>query len=54
VPALLVGHASGGLKGNMHVRAKDETPNANLLLAILHKLGIEQELIGDSTGVLAI
>jgi hypothetical protein len=54
VPALLVGHASGGLKGNMHFRAKDETPNANLLLAILSKLGIEQELIGDSTGVLAI
>ena len=54
VPMLLVGHANGQLKGNMHVRAPDETATANLLLAILHKLGIEQESIGDSTGILSI
>ena len=54
VPVLLAGHASGGLKGNMHFRCKDETPNANVLLTLLHKLGVEQETIGDSTGVIAL
>ena len=54
VPMLLVGHANGQFPGNRHVRAADETPTSNLLLGILGKLGIEQEYIGDSTGVLAI
>jgi hypothetical protein len=50
VPMVLAGHASGRLKGNMHVRCKDGTPTANLLLTMLHKLDVEQESIGDSTG----
>ena len=54
VPMLLVGHANGQFPGNRHVKAADETPTSNLLLGILGKLGIEQEYIGDSTGVLAI
>lgn len=54
VPMLLVGSANGKLKGNTHVRAADETPTANLLVAILQKLGVEQYSIGDSTGVLSI
>lgn len=54
LPVLLAGHASGGVKGNLHLKCKDETPNANVLLTILHKLGVEQESIGDSTGEVAI
>ncbi len=54
VPMLLVGHANGLFPGNRHVKAAHETPTSNLLLGILGKLGIEQEYIGDSTGVLAI
>jgi hypothetical protein len=54
VPMLLVGHANGQFPGNRHVKAAHETPTSNLLLGILGKLGIEQEYIGDSTGVLAI
>ena len=54
VPMLLVGHANGQFSGNRHVKAAHETPTSNLLLGILGKLGIEQEYIGDSTGVLAI
>lgn len=50
VPVLLMGHANGGLKGNLHLKCKDETPNANVLLTILHKLGVEHASIGDSTG----
>jgi hypothetical protein len=54
VPLFLAGHASGGLKGNLHLRTKDGTPMANVLLTILHKLGVNQESIGDSTGEVAI
>jgi hypothetical protein len=54
LPVLLAGHANGQIKGNLHVRCKDETPYANVLLTMLHKLGIEQEAIGDSTGEVAI
>ena len=54
LPALMVGRGSGQIKGNLHLKCKDETPNANLLLSILRKLGVNQDSIGDSTGDLAI
>jgi hypothetical protein len=54
LPVLLVGHANGKLKGNLHVRCADETPFANVLLTMLHRLGIDQESIGDSTGEVAL
>ena len=50
---LLVGGANGQLKGGRHVKYPDNTPAANLLLTILHKAGIHEDLIGDSTGVLS-
>jgi len=53
-PMLLAGHANGRLKGNLHVRSKDETPAANVLLSILHKLGVNQDSIGDSTGEVSL
>ncbi len=54
LPVLLAGRANGQIKGNLHVRCKDETPYANVLLTMLHKLGIDQDAIGDSTGEVAI
>jgi hypothetical protein len=54
VPVFLAGHANGKLKGNLHVVTPDETPMANVLLTMLHKLGIDAEAIGDSTGEVAI
>jgi hypothetical protein len=54
LPVLLAGHANGRIKGNLHVRCKDETPYANVLLTMLHTLGIDQPAIGDSTGEVAI
>jgi hypothetical protein len=53
VPILLAGHANGALKGNLHVRAKQGTPMANTLLTMAHKLGMNVEAIGDSTGEIA-
>lgn len=52
LPILLAGGAAGTLKGNRHLKYPDETPMANLLLSILHKAGVEQQSIGDSTGPL--
>lgn len=54
VPAILAGHASGAIKGNLHIRAKENTPQANLLLSIMQKLGVNIEEIGDSTDTIAI
>ena len=53
VPILLAGHANGRLKGNLHVRAKQGTPMANILLTMVKKLGMNVEKIGDSTGEIA-
>jgi hypothetical protein len=54
VPILLMGHASGALKGNLHVRAKDDTPQANVLLSVMNTLGVDVKNVGDSTGTFAI
>ena len=54
VPLFLAGHANGALKGNLHVRMKDSTPMANVLLTMLHKLGVDVKSFGDSTGEVAI
>lgn len=54
VPIFLAGHANGQLKGNLHVRCDEGTPMANILLTMMHKLGVDIERIGDSTGEVAI
>ncbi|HEV2688896.1 MAG TPA: DUF1552 domain-containing protein, partial [Bryobacteraceae bacterium] len=54
VPVFLAGKANGGLKGNLHVRCEDSTPMANILVTMLHKLGVNVETFGDSTGEIAI
>jgi hypothetical protein len=54
VPLFLAGHASGQLKGNLHVRCADGTPMANIYLTMLHKLGVKIDQFGDSTGEIAI
>ena len=54
VPMVLVGHANGQLKGNTHVRCADGTPAANIMLTMLHKLGVNVETFGDSNGTIAI
>lgn len=54
VPMLLAGHANGNIRGNQHLRENDGTPQANILLTMMHKLGVELEAVGDSTGTVAI
>ncbi len=54
LPVLLMGGAAGQLRGGRHLQYAAHTPMSNLLLAILHKLGVPAEHIGDSTEPLAI
>jgi hypothetical protein len=54
-PLFLAGHANGQLEGNLHLRAADGTPMANVMLTLMHRLGLdEMESFGDSTGEVAI
>jgi hypothetical protein len=49
-PLLLLGHGNGVLEGNMHLKAPDGTPMANVFLSLMHKLGLNMSSFGDSTG----
>src|SRR5262245_32016100 len=50
-PLVLFGHANGHLKGNLHLKADDGTPMANVMLTLLHDLGLDDvKTFGDSTG----
>ena len=50
-PLFLAGGANGQLKGGLHVKADDGTPMANVMLSLMHKLGMhDKESFGDSTG----
>jgi hypothetical protein len=54
LPHVLVGGASGRLKGNRHIVTPENTPMANLLLALAQKCGVEQEKFGVSRGAVEI
>jgi hypothetical protein len=54
LPMLLAGGGAGRLQGGRHVRVPDDTPAANLLVAVLGKLDVPVESFGDSTGALEI
>ena len=50
-PLFLAGKANGALKGGLHLKAADGTPMANVLLQLLHDLGLDDlKSFGDSTG----
>jgi hypothetical protein len=50
-PLVLLGGANGQLEGDLHVKAPDGTPMANVMLSLMHKLGMDDvHSFGDSTG----
>ena len=50
-PLFVVGGANGKLAGNLHLKAPDGTPMANVMLTLLHKLGLDDMgSFGNSTG----
>lgn len=53
LPTLLVGGGAGELEGGRHLRVAPDTPNTNLFLTMLDKLGVPLDTLGDSTGRMA-
>ena len=54
-PLLLLGGGNGALQGNLHLKAPDGTPMANVMLTLMHKLGLDDmKSFGDSTGEFAV
>jgi hypothetical protein len=54
LPVVLMGGASGKLKGGRHIRVPKDTPMPNLLLTMLDMVGVHQDKLGDSTGHLSL
>jgi hypothetical protein len=51
------GGANGQLKGkgNVHLKTPDGTPMANVMLDLMHKLGLNDiQSFGDSTGAFSV
>jgi hypothetical protein len=54
-PLVLFGHANALLRGNVHVKAPEGTPMANVMLSLLRSLGLDElQSFGDSTGEFAL
>jgi len=54
-PLFLAGKMNGHLKGGLHLKAPDGTPMANVMLQLLHDLGLDDvKSLGDSTGTFAL
>jgi hypothetical protein len=52
LPVAVIGGAAGNMKGGRFVKYADNTPMANLLVSMLHKVGVNADSVGDSTGPL--
>ena len=54
-PLFVAGGANGQLAGNLHVKAAPGTPMANVMLDLMHRLGLDDlDRFGDSTGTLSV
>ncbi len=52
LPVVLFGKGGGTIATGRHVRYANDTPIANLYLAMLDRMGVPEEKLGDSTGKL--
>jgi hypothetical protein len=52
LPILLAGRGCGTIKPSRHIRYSRETPLNNLWLAMLDRMSIKMQTLGDSTGAL--
>jgi hypothetical protein len=54
-PFIMLGKGNGALTGGVHIKAADNTPMANVMLSMMHKLGMDDMTsFGDSTGAFAL
>jgi len=50
LPSLVLGGGAGKIQGGRHLKYEDHTPMSNLLVTLLDKAGVHQEMLGDSSG----
>jgi hypothetical protein len=53
LPVTVIGRGGGALKTGRHYQLREETPMCNLLLSMLHVLGVPGQRFGDSTQALS-
>jgi len=54
-PLIVLGGANGAVQGGQHIRYADGTPMANVMLSLMHQLGMEDlDSFGDSNGPAAL
>ena len=54
LPLLLIGGGAGTLKGGRHIKFTDSPSTANLLVAVMDKMGVPVDKVGGSTGKLVL
>jgi hypothetical protein len=52
LPVVLAGGGGGTLAPGQHLKLAEPTPMTNLYMAMLERMGVEAQRVGDSTGVL--
>lgn len=52
LPLLIAGRGNGAIRPGRRLRAEPLTPFCNLHLALIHKMGVQLDSFGDSTGAL--
>ena len=50
LPTVIAGRGNGTLSPGRHIRYAAETPMANFFVALLDRMGVPAESMGDSTG----
>ena len=54
IPMAIVGGGAGSMRGNRHIKTAANTPQANAMLSLGEKFGVEQKTFGVSTGTIGL
>lgn len=52
IPMAIIGGGAGSMRGNRHIKTAANTPQANAMLSLGQKFGVEQTTFGVSTGTI--
>jgi hypothetical protein len=52
LPAAIIGRGAGAIKGGQHLHYPQDTPHANLLMTMLHRVGVPLDKFSDATATL--
>jgi len=52
IPMAIIGGGAGSVRGNRHIKTPQNTPQANAMLSLGQKFGIEESTFGVSTGTI--